>query len=340
MSIAWLSFVCALWLAAAPLNQHCPHHPHHQLPRTAMVEPLMHLRMFGPLPAQIESTANPATAEKVALGRALFYDTLLSKARDVSCNSCHDLAGYGVDGEPVSDGHLGQKGHRNAPTVYNAAGHVAQFWDGRAPNVEEQAKGPVLNPVEMAMPSEAEVVQRLKSAPEYVAAFRRAFPLDKDPVTFDNMARAIGAFERGLVTRSRWDRFLEGDSGALSAAEREGFRAFTATLCQTCHYGTYVGGASFHRAGAIKPWWTDKDQGRYQVTRQDYDRMVFKVPSLRNVAKTAPYFHDGSVVRLEDAVRLMGEHQVGRTVGPAEVQAIVAWLNSLTGEIPAAYIKR
>jgi cytochrome c peroxidase len=244
-----------------------------------------------------------------------------------------------VDHEPVSDGHRGQKGTRNSPTVYNAAGHVAQFWDGRAPTIEEQAKGPVLNPVEMAMPSERVVVAVLKSMPEYVSAFRKAFPGARDPVDYNNVAQAIGAFERRLVTPSRWDKFLGGDQAALTDAEKAGFNTFVDVGCGTCHSGVYVGASTFQKLGLVKPWSHTQDPGRFQVSKQEADRMVFKVPSLRNIEKTAPYYHDGSVKTLEEAVRLMAEHQNGRSVTKAQVQSIVTWLKVLTGPIPEDYIK-
>jgi len=282
---------------------------------------------------------NPITEATVALGRMLYYETRLSKNHDVSCNTCHPLDDYGADRQPVSDGHRKQTGTCNAPTVYNAAGHFVQFWDGRAPDVEEQAKGPVLNPVEMAMPSEKAVVAVLRSMPEYVAAFRKAFPGAKDPVGYDQMARAIGAFERKLVTPSRWDKFLQGDRAALTDAEKAGFNKFLEVGCATCHAGTHLGANSFQKLGQVKPWSHTADLGRYAVTRQDADKMVFKVPSLRNIEKTAPYYHDGSVKTLEEAVRLMAEHQNGRLLVQAEVESIVAWLKTLTGPIPQDYIK-
>jgi len=298
------------------------------------------LRMFKPLPAVMESAANPITEEKVALGRMLYYETRLSKAQDVSCNTCHPLDKYGADGEPTSDGHKGQRGVRNSPTVYNAAGHFVQFWDGRAPTVEEQAKGPVMNPVEMAMPSERHVIAVLKSIPEYVQAFQKAFPGEKDPVTYDNMALAIGAFERRLVTPGRWDSFLAGDASALAEAEKVGFNKFVEIGCHSCHAGAYLGASMFQRAGIAKPWPSAADQGRFQVTKDDVDRMMFKVPSLRNIDKTAPYFHDGSVGSLEAAVKAMADNQLGRQLTGEEAASIVAWLRSLTGEIPADYIKQ
>ncbi len=169
------------------------------------------LKLYTPLPAMMSSPGNPVTDAKVTLGRILYYDPRLSANQKISCNTCHPLDAYGAESKPVSTGFKSQKGNRNAPTVYNAAGHFVQFWDGRAPSVEEQAKGPITNPIEMAMPSHAAAVQVIQSMPEYVVLFEGAFPQEKDPINYDNMALAIGAFERGLVTPSRWDAFLEGD---------------------------------------------------------------------------------------------------------------------------------
>lgn len=299
----------------------------------------MHGRMMGQLPATMSSDANPATGPKIALGRMLFYETRLSKGRDVSCNSCHSLQNYGVDGKPVSNGHQNQQGNRNSPTVYNAAGQLAQFWDGRAATVEDQAKGPVLNPVEMAMASDAEVVATLRSIPGYREAFRAAFPGEAEPVTFDNMARAIGAFERKLVTPSRWDRFLAGVPDALTREEMAGHHEFMRAGCATCHNGAYVGGRMFQKLGAEKPWPVTTDPGRVAVTRSEADRMVFKVPTLRNVEKTGPYFHDGKVATLEEAIRLMGQYQLNTKLEDQQVARIAAWLKTLTGEIPVEYVK-
>jgi cytochrome c peroxidase len=269
----------------------------------------------------------------------LYYDARLSKGQDVSCNSCHDLNKYGVDNQPVSDGHKGQKGTRNSNTVYNAAGNFVQFWDGRAPTVEEQAKGPILNPVEMAMPDQKKVLAVLNSMPEYVAAFQKAFPGEKPPVTFDNMAKAIGVFERKLVTVSRWDKFLGGDHAALSDQEKAGLNQFLDAGCQNCHNGIYVGGSMFQKLGLARPWDNANDPGRFAVTKQEADRMVFKVPGLRNVEKTAPYFHDGSIPTLDEAVRQMANHQLARTLSKEEADSIVTFLKALTGELPTDYIK-
>lgn len=298
------------------------------------------LALFAALPADMGSGQNPSTPEKIALGRMLYFDARLSKSGQISCNSCHGLDTFGVDGQPTSPGHDGQRGGRNSPTVYNAAAHVAQFWDGRAADVEAQAKGPILNPIEMAMPDEATVVATLKGIPAYVDAFKAAFPGEADPVTYDNLARAIGAFERGLVTPSRWDKLLAGDDTALTDEEKQGFVDFVDAGCASCHNGALVGGAMYMKLGLVNPWPNLADDGRFAVTQAETDKGVFKVPSLRNIAKTGPYFHDGSVATLEDAVKKMGHHQVGKELSDAQVASIVTWLGTLTGEAPLAYIQR
>jgi cytochrome c peroxidase len=297
------------------------------------------LTMFAPLPEVVPAATGTPATEMVDLGRMLYYEPRLSKSQQISCNTCHDLKSYGVDNQPTSDGHKGQKGNRNSPSVYNAAGHVAQFWDGRAPDVEAQAKGPVLNPIEMAMPSEHVVVAVLESMPEYVDAFKKAFPGDPTPITYDNMAKAIGAFERKLMTPSRWDAFIKGDQTALTPEEREGFNLFTEAGCPACHAGAFVGGNSYQRLGAVKPYPREVDPGRFDVTKVDSDKFVFKVPSLRNIEKTGPYFHDGSVTSLEQAVREMAEYQLGKTLTQEETGRIVVFLRVLTGRLPEDYIK-
>lgn len=298
------------------------------------------LEMFGPLPDAMESKANPLTEDKVALGRMLFYDARLSKNHDVSCNTCHDLDKYGVDGRDVSLGHKGQKGARNSPSVYDAALQFVQFWDGRAETVEDQAKGPILNPVEMAMPNEKRVTDTLSSMPEYVAAFKKAFPDDAEPVTFDNYAKAVGAFERKLVTPSRWDQFLKGDKTALTDDEKKGFLKFVEVGCPTCHVGPLVGGTMYQKVGKEKPWPNQKDKGRSAVTKSPSDDMMFKVPELRNVERTAPYFHDASAKTLEEAVTMMATYQLNKELSADDVKSIVGWLKTLTGTIPADYVKK
>ncbi|HVB32335.1 MAG TPA: cytochrome c peroxidase [Gemmatimonadaceae bacterium] len=296
------------------------------------------LAMFAPLPARMDAPGQPPSDAEIALGRTLYYETLLSNGHDVSCNSCHALNGYGADGRRVSFGHKGQEGSRNSPTVYNAAGQVAQFWDGRAPNVEEQAKGPILNPAEMGMPGSSAVLDHLKASAKYRAAFAAAFPGQPNPVTYDNVGRAIGAFERGLVTPSRWDAFLKGDTAALTAQEKRGAKTFIAAGCTACHAGAYVGGQLFQKAGLVRAWPTTADSGRIAVTKAASDLFVFKVPTLRNVAKTGPYFSDGSVGSLDSAIVMMGRYQLGVDLTPAQVQDIRAFLGTLTGEIPVRYV--
>jgi cytochrome c peroxidase len=299
------------------------------------------LVIFAPLPEIMESPAHAITLAKVNLGRKLFYDTRLSKNHDVSCNTCHLLDKFGVDGLPTSAGHKEQLGPRNSPTVYNAAGHLAQFWDGRATDVEDQAKAPPLNPIEMAMPDEAAVEAVLKSIPGYEPMFVAAFPEDEEPINFANMAAAIGAFERGLTTPSRFDDYLAGDDEALTKNELEGLTAFLDTGCASCHAGAYVGGSMYQKLGLVKPWVDQTeatDLGRFDVTGDESDKQFFKVPSLRNISHTAPYFHDGSVGSLNEAVRLMAEYQLGRELTNEQVIWIIAFLNSLDGEIDAAYV--
>ena len=296
------------------------------------------LQSFAPLPAAMNVPENPVTDVKVKLGRMLYYDPRLSANQKISCNTCHPLDLYGAETTKVSTGFKAQKGTRNAPTVYNAAGHFVQFWDGRVPTVEQQAKGPILNSVEMAMPSETAALKVLNSMPEYVSLFKEAFPGDQDPVTYDNMALAIGVFERGLVTPAPWDRFLKGDQSALTNAQKAGFNTFINGGCAACHRGPYVGGETFQKLGIVKPWPNQSDLGRAAVTKKDQDKMVFKVPSLRNIKETGPYFHDGSVPTLELAIRNMAVHQTGAKLSDAQIKSIQTWFTCLTGEIPKSYI--
>lgn len=289
--------------------------------------------IFKPLPASMETPDRPVTAERVALGRVLYFDTRFSKNQDLSCNSCHGLETYGVDNQPTSPGHKGQRGGRNSPTVYNAGLHVAQFWDGRAADLEAQAKGPVLNPIEMAMAGEEAVLAVVKSVPGYAEPFAKAFPGQPDPITYDNMATAIGAFERTLVTPARFDKWLAGDNAALTPEERAGLDLFVATGCSTCHSGAAVGGGMYMKLGLVEPYET-ADVGRFEVTKVESDKGVFKVPSLRNIAKTGPYFHDGSIASLDVAVQKMAKHQLGKTLDAAQSKSIVTFLEALTGDLP------
>jgi cytochrome c peroxidase len=297
-------------------------------------------KVFLVLPARWDSDDNPITEAKVKLGRALFYEPRLSKNHDISCSSCHDLETYGIDHHPVSTGHKGQTGRRNALSVYNTGGHIALFWDGRAETLEEQAKGPILNPVEMAMPNAASVVAALKSIPGYVTMFQEAFPGAHDPLTFDNVAKAIAAFERQLVTPGRFDSYLKGDEKALTEEELTGLYTFIKLGCPTCHNRAQVGAKNIQRLGLVKDYPGLTDNGRSDVTKDERDRYYFRVASLRNVEKTGPYFHDGSVATLDQAVRNMAMYQLGVELMEEEVNVLVAFLKSLTGEIPRDYIQK
>lgn len=291
--------------------------------------------LFKPLPPTMAK--GEVNVDMVDLGRRLFYEKRLSKDGTVSCNSCHNLQRYGVDGEVTSLGVGGQRGGRNAPTVYNAALHVAQFWDGRAPDVEAQASGPMMNPLEMAM-DRSLVEQRIGALPDYTERFRRAFPGQEQPVTVENAAQAIAAFERGLVTPAPFDRFLQGDVKALDAQQLQGLQVFVEVGCASCHNGPALGGGQFQKLGVKKPF-VLTDHGRFEVTKKETDRDKFKVPSLRNITKTGPYFHDGKVATLAEGISLMGEHQLGKTLSADEVAKLESFLGSLTGEIDEDYIK-
>lgn len=283
----------------------------------------------APMPPPSDNTL---TAAKVALGRTLYHDKRLSKDGTVSCATCHDLATAGVDGKPVSEGVGGQKGARNAPTTLNAALQFVQFWDGRATTIEDQAIGPVLNPIEHGVADDGELVAKLKADPATVAAFEQAFPGEADPVTKDNFQRAVGAFERTLITHSRFDDFLAGKADALTADEKRGLRKFLDLGCTTCHMGPLLGGTLYQKLGLRNPFPT-KDLGRADHTKQDADRGFFKVPMLCNVAETGPWFHDGGVTSLDEAVRLMAWHQLGQPVTPDEIKVVVAFLKALSGPI-------
>ncbi len=298
---------------------------------------------FGVLPQVAENKDNPVTDEKVALGKVLYFDTLLSKNKTQSCNTCHNLDTYGVDNLPVSPGDKeGTFGTRNSPTVLNAALHISQFWDGREPDVEAQAGGPVLNPVEMGMPDEKTVVDRLVKEKKYVKMFAKAFPNDQEAITYDNMKKAIGAFERRLITPSKFDDFLAGDDAALNTLEKEGLALFMDKGCIACHSGNVLGGNSYQKFGVFGDYWEltkskSIDKGKFDVTKKEADMYVFKSPSLRNIEKTYPYFHDGSVTDLSEAVKIMGKAQLNLDLKETEIKAIVAYLNSLTADVAAEY---
>ncbi|HKJ44752.1 MAG TPA: cytochrome-c peroxidase [Balneolales bacterium] len=302
-------------------------------------------KFFKVLPDTVSDPKNIVTPAKVDLGKMLFYDTRLSKSNTISCNSCHNISTYGVDNNFNSLGHHWTFGGRNSPTVMNSALNVAEFWDGRASDVEDQAKGPILNPVEMGMPDKAIAVDRVSSIPEYVARFKEVFPEGHNDITINNIADAIGAFERTLMTPSKFDRFLNGDVEALTTREKKGLKTFMDAGCTTCHNGAAVGGGMFQKFGLVNgPYWKytksdHQDKGRYAITKNKNDMYVFKVPILRNINRTYPYFHDGSVWDLRTAVDIMGETQIGQKLTAEETDDIVAFLKSLTGEIPEYALK-
>jgi cytochrome c peroxidase len=285
------------------------------------------LRRFKPL----RTNFRQGPAALVDLGRMLYYDPRLSKTGLLSCNSCHPLDHYGMVNEQRSQGVSGKRGARNTPSTYNAAPQISQFWDGRSPNVESQALFPLLDPDEMGMTAKS-TVDVLTSIRGYLDPFRAAFPGDPNPIALKNVGIALGAFEQTLSTPSRWDQYLKGDRTALSEKEKEGLRVFTSVGCMVCHTGELIGGSMYEKLGAAVPWPNATDHGRAGVTHDPADEMVFKVPSLRNVAEGGPYFHDGSVRTLDEAVRMMAIYQLGEDLSDAEVSALVAWLGSLTGQ--------
>ena len=295
---------------------------------------------FKPLPDLAEmQKVRPFTEEQVKLGQQLWYENRLSKGNTVSCNSCHNLATAGVDNMPTSAGHKSQFGARNSPTALNAALLGSQFWDGRAADVEEQAGGPLLNPVEMANASEADAAAKIAGIPEYQEKFKAAFPED-GAVSFKNITTALGAFERTLLTPTRWDDYLKGNVSALSEQERKGVRAFMDNGCIACHNGVNLGGTMFQKFGLVDgPYWKHiddpkHDKGRADVTKKAEDEFFFRVPGLRNVERTYPYFHNGSVWELDKAVNIMAKAQLGKTLAPEDTENIVAFLKALSGNVP------
>jgi cytochrome c peroxidase len=295
--------------------------------------------LFEVVPAAAPSLAdNPLTDEKVELGKMLYFEPRLSSSWLISCNTCHNLSLGGIDLMETSIGHGWQKGPRNAPTVLNAVFNLAQFWDGRAADLEEQAKGPVQASVEMAS-DPGRAMETLRSIPEYRDLFAKAFPGEAEPVTFDNMARAIEAFEATLVTPgSPFDRWLAGDDSAMTEAQVAGLETFVSKGCAGCHAGINFGGQGYFPFGVVQAPPADirpeGDLGRFSVTNTEADQYVFKSPSLRNIELTAPYFHSGKVWSLQTAVMIMGSAQLGATLTPEEAGSIVAFLETLTGLQP------
>lgn len=305
---------------------------------------------YEPLPAQPAVPAdNPMSAAKVELGKQLYFDPRLSIDGTLSCNSCHNVMGSGTDNRPVSVGVAAQKGGRSAPTVWNSAFLSSQFWDGRAATLEDQAKGPILNPIEMGMHNEQQVLDRLTQIPGYVTQFKAVFGGDKS-LSYDNVARAIAAYERTLITpNSAFDRHLKGDRKAMSEQARRGMETFQEVGCTACHSGPNFSGPAnlpmgdvfaqrfptFQDNAYVEKYGFMKDPGRFEATRNDADKHMWRVPSLRNIAVTGPYFHNGAVATLDEAVRVMARTQLDKDLSDAQTSDIVAFLGSLTGEFPA-----
>ncbi|VUD64507.1 Cytochrome c551 peroxidase [Thalassocella blandensis] len=268
--------------------------------------------------------------EKVALGKALFFETALSINNNQSCNSCHDVSGNGpgVDNETTSLGATKIRGDRNSPSVWNAGFHIAQFWDGRSLDLIDQAKKPILNPVEMALPDESTVVKRLIDE-GYKPLFQIVFPDNEEPLSFHTVAQAIAAFERTLITNDRFDDYLTGNLSALDEQEKEGLSAFINEGCFGCHNGALLGGSSFQKMGLANPYPNTLDLGRFSITKLEAHKYVFKVPSLRDVSRTGPYFHDGSAKTLEQAISDMAWYQLNKKLPEETIKNISAFLQSL-----------
>jgi len=294
---------------------------------------------FKPIPAQPPALpGNPATPAKVELGKMLFFDPRLSASHTISCNSCHNVGLGGVDVAEKSIGHKWQKGGRNSPTVFNAVFNTAQFWDGRAKDLEEQAGGPMVNPIEMASPKE-HVNEQLRGIPGYAPAFKAAFPGETNPVNLANAQKAIAVFEATLITpNAPFDRYLKGDASALNANQTAGLKLFIEKGCAACHNGVNVGGGRYAPFGIVEKPGAEllppADKGRFAVTKTAGDEYVFKVPTLRNIELTAPYFHSGRSWDLSQAVGVMASSQLGLPVTDDEAGKIVAFLGALTGDQP------
>jgi cytochrome c peroxidase len=284
-------------------------------------------------PIQPIEAHKPKNPKMVELGEMLFFDPRLSKSGFISCNSCHNLSMGGSDNLPSSIGHKWHQGPINAPTVLNSSMNLAQFWDGRAKDLKDQAGGPIANPGEMGFSHEL-AVGVLQSIPQYRARFKELFGSDK--INIGMVTDAIAAFEETLVTPdSRFDKWLKGDKNAITQTELEGYKLFKEKGCVSCHNGPAVGGGSYQKMGVHEPYkTTSKAEGRFGVTKKESDRFLFKVPTLRNVELTYPYFHDGAAATLEDAVNTMGRLQLGHKFTKDENAKIVAFLKTLTGKQP------
>lgn len=296
-------------------------------------------QLFKPIPFNPpELAGNPATPEKLALGAMLYFDPRLSATHSISCASCHSIGLGGADNSPTSAGFHGKRGGRNSPTVFNSVFNFAQFWDGRAKDLEQQAGGPMINPVEMASPT-SHVAEQLSALPGYRAAFAKVFPNDPDPVSIANAQKAIAVFEATLITpNAPFDRYLRGDAAAIDSNQKAGLKLFIDTGCVTCHGGINIGGEIYATFGAVAPpaarYRPASDVGRAEITGAASDSYVFKVPTLRNVALTAPYFHTGSEQDLGKVITVMASAQLGKALTPMETKRIAAFLGTLTGDHP------
>ncbi|GAB6905898.1 Di-heme cytochrome c peroxidase [Desulfosarcina cetonica] len=288
--------------------------------------------LIGELPDRMPGSENDTPA-KVALGKKLYFEEAISINKTQSCNDCHpiDNKGAGADNEKTGLGALGKNGPRNDPSTLNAGFQIAQFWDGRSPDLADQAKGPVLNPIEMGMPAPTEVIDRLKAA-GYVNDFKNAFPDQENSLTYDNFGEAVAAFERTLISRARIDRFIKGEADALTDREKEGMRIFMDVGCIQCHSGPVLGGMMFQKIGIFDAYANEADKGRYEVTKNENDLYVFKVPMLRNATLTAPYFHDGGVETIAEAVDLMGTLQLNRQLTNAQNDRLIRFLTALADD--------
>ncbi|TVQ17324.1 MAG: cytochrome-c peroxidase [Bacteroidetes bacterium] len=297
------------------------------------------LRFISPLPENAFTEGMNQSEEIIELGKMLFFEPRISKSGLISCNTCHNMATFGVDQLPVSVGHGWQKGPLNAPTVLNAALHDTQFWNGRAKDVEEQAGMPILDKLEMAA-TEEHVVEVLSSMPEYVERFKAAFPGEENPLVYRNVGNAIGAFERILLTVSPFDHYLRGDDGALTERQKDGLQMFLDAGCQACHRGAAMGGDMFAFFQTPKERETGvANKGRFDFTQRESDKYFFKVPSLLNIAKTYPYLHDGSVWSLKETINIVAKDMLNKEFTEEETALIADFLETLTGEIPEYALK-
>jgi cytochrome c peroxidase len=295
--------------------------------------------LFEPIPTEPPAIRDiQSTPERVQLGKMLYFDPRLSESHSISCNTCHLIGLGGVDLQETSIGHRWQRGGRNAPTVLNAVFNTAQFWDGRAADLEQQAGGPLVNPVEMGT-TEAHVVEQLEGIPGYVDLFRAAFPDESDPITFRNVRDSIALFEATLITpNAPFDRYLAGDENAMTAEQKAGLQVFVGKGCAACHRGINVGGGMYAPFGVVEKPGAEllppTDKGRFEVTKTVSDQYVFKVPTLRNIDLTPPYFHSGKSWDLRQAVAVMGASQLGISLTDEEVDGITIFLGALTGDQP------